>query len=72
MSAINPANIRQALSRRYEGDAQGFYAAECKLILKGKLPGPLSDDHLEAVIIENRAFLNSMMGNKAELGNQPF
>jgi hypothetical protein len=70
MSADNQSNLRLALSRRYEGDQQGFLVAEAKLILRRKLPGVLSDAHIEALIVANRDVLT--IGRKVDLDALPF
>lgn len=62
-------DIRAELCRRFAGDQQGFYVAELRMILRGKINEPITDAHLEALIRENKEFIN---GHSANSGSSPF
>lgn len=63
---------REALARAYSasGDHQGFLVEEARLILRGRLARQLTEEHVEALVAENRSILR--VGQYAEVGEVPF
>lgn len=63
MKAPNPFKSEQRrrdLERKYQGDQQGFLAAEAGEIIMGRIKGRITDAHWEAYMIEQTAPLRDL------------